>query len=119
MFLAPRLVAPQISFKRLVFVGQYELIRQVVLVEVVNQVPEQLLVLLRVPQLHQIYLKVALLQHLADVLEQTTRTLKLGLKVVVASAPVFAGTGLSVDLLANRNLQLRPFDILATESAEH
>ena len=42
-FLAFRLVSLQVFFELLVLIGQYELVGQVILVEVIDQVPEELL----------------------------------------------------------------------------
>ena len=42
-FLAFRLVSLQVFFELLVLIGQYELVGQVILVKVIDQVPEELL----------------------------------------------------------------------------
>ena len=67
--LAALLVALELALELLALVGQDELVRQVVLVEVVDQVPEALLALLAQPQIIELHLKLGLLEHPADVLK--------------------------------------------------
>ena len=46
LFLRAGLIALHVPLELLIFVGQNELVRQVILVEVVNKIPKSLLVLL-------------------------------------------------------------------------
>ena len=83
---AALLVSLQLALELLALVGQDEFVGQVVLVEVVDQVPEALLAFGPQAEIVELYLEVVLLKHAANVLKQATRALELCLFVCMAGA---------------------------------
>ena len=104
LLLSSRLVALQLPFKLFVFVGEDELIRQMILIEVIDKVPEETLVLCIASQLTQIDLIVTLAQHLANVFKQAASALEINFELLVAVIALLCApmARMSVHLLADR-----------------
>ena len=120
LLLAALLIPAQLTLELLVLVGQDELVRQVILVEVVDEVPEALLAVAVRPQTVQIGLKAMQLQHLADLVKEAACTHELRRIVEMARASVGPTTllDLPMHLLADGDLEGRCRDLVPAESAE-
>ena len=126
-FLAPYFIPLHVSLKLLVLVRKDELVWQMVLIEVVDQVPETLLVMHIATEATQVYLKVPIsVQLAANVLIEHRRALKLCLELSIPGSGLIA-TLVSrstlnfrvgpVDLFADRNLKIGLRDLVSAESA--
>lgn len=106
VLLVARLVPLVLATERFVFVREHKLVWQVILIEVVDEIPEALLVLLFIPQVIQLNLEVQLVvEQVADVFEQTSRTQKARLHGLAACTVLLVTTSQScirpVDHLTN------------------
>ena len=82
LFLTSCLIPLEVTLELLGLVRQDEFVWQMVLVKVVDQVPESFLIILESAQVNQINFKVLLAQHLRDIMEQVLCTHKVRLKLL-------------------------------------
>ena len=82
LFLTACLIPFEVTLELLGLVRQDEFVWQMVLVKVVDQVPESFLIILESAQVNQINFKVLLAQHLRDIMEQVLRTHEIRLKLL-------------------------------------
>lgn len=121
LLFAAHFIPPQLLLKLLVLIRQDEFVGQVVLIEVVNEVPEALLAGRVSPQCIQVCFEVMTFKHFTDVIEEPTSRLELCRVIGMASTAVATAAliDLPVYLLSNRYLKCRCRNLMAAESAKH
>lgn len=125
--LAAHLVPLHVPLKLLVLVREDELVGQMILIEVIDQVPEALLVQIIAAEPTQVHLEVPIsVQFLANVLVEHGCTLELSFELSVTSLCDAALVSHStndlwigpVDLLTDRDLEVGLGDLVPAESAD-
>ena len=123
-FFASCLIPLQVPLELLVFIRQHKLVWQVILIEVVDQVPKALLVLWTRSEEAQVHLEVPLLVKLVTyVIVKTGGRLEVSFELFVPTAPLIVLAELmparaTVDLLTYCNFQAWLWDGLTAESAQ-